>query len=325
MNGLVYIVSPITVVTGGTELLHQLCFYINKLGGNAKIVYPESYENSQVYKVFSERYNNPVCTSIDDKSENCLVVPETRIEMLSTYKKMKKYVWWLSVDNYYGAFKRNDDFIHRIVYMLKDTKNSYQYIKCKHLVQSEYARLFLINEKNIDENQIEYLSDYLNSTYLEEAVNNVNTSRENNVVYNPKKGIDFTKKIMEFIPEVNWIPLQGYTPVEMRNLMFNSKVYIDFGNHPGKDRIPREAAMCGCCIITGLRGSAGNTIDVPIPREFKFSDNIENIDLIRQKILSCIYNYDDEAVKFTEYRGRIMGEEKCFVEDIKKVFAYYIS
>ena len=29
------------------------------------------------------------------------------------------------------------------------------------------------------------------------------------------------------------------------------KLYIDFGGFPGKDRLPREAVMHDCCIITG--------------------------------------------------------------------------
>jgi len=43
------------------------------------------------------------------------------------------------------------------------------------------------------------------------------------------------------------------------------KLYVDFGKHPGKDRMPREAAVHGCCIITGRRGAAGNPFDIPIP------------------------------------------------------------
>ena len=324
MKGTIYIVSPISVVTGGTELLQQLCYYINKLGGCAKIVYPEDYKNSKVYEVFMERYHNPISTEIVDKEDNCLVVPETRIEILSEYKQIRKYVWWLSVDNYYGAFKRKDDFSHRFVYKIKDWRNSKEYTKCNHLVQSEYARLFLINDKKIDDYRISYLSDYLNSTYLEEAINNTNTVRKNNVLYNPKKGYEFTKKIMESLPDVNWVPLQGYTPVEMRELMQISKVYIDFGNHPGKDRIPREAAICGCCIITGIRGSAGNEIDVPISSEFKFADNPSNISLINKKILACIDNYNEEVAKFANYKKKILLEEQSFVEDIKRVFADYI-
>ena len=34
--------------------------------------------------------------------------------------------------------------------------------------------------------------------------------------------------------------LIGMTTEEMRSCMSKSKVYIDFGNHPGKDRIPRR-------------------------------------------------------------------------------------
>jgi len=39
------------------------------------------------------------------------------------------------------------------------------------------------------------------------------------------------------------------------------QVYIDFGHHPGQDRLPREAVQCGCVVITGKRGS-GNQINI---------------------------------------------------------------
>lgn len=55
--------------------------------------------------------------------------------------------------------------------------------------------------------------------------------------------------------------------------MSKSKVYIDFGNHPGKDRIPREAAISGCIVITGKRGAAAFAEDVCIPETYKFDES----------------------------------------------------
>ena len=103
-----------------------------------------------------------------------------------------------------------------------------------------------------------------------------------------------------------------------------SKVYIDFGNHPGKDRIPREAAISGCCIITGKRGSAKYKDDVYIEDEFKFNDSEENIDSIISKINYLIENYENETKKFDLYRDRISKEEIVFEKDIDKIFTKII-
>ncbi|MGC8677909.1 MAG: hypothetical protein ACP5UF_06830 [Hydrogenobaculum sp.] len=78
-----------------------------------------------------------------------------------------------------------------------------------------------------------------------------------------------------------------------------AKVYIDFGNHPGKDRIPREAAILGCCVITGKRGSATFFEDVPIPEEYKFEERYQD------------FNY---------YRQVIRNEPTKFLENLKKIF-----
>ncbi len=316
----IYIVSPTSVATGGTELLQQLCFCINSIGRNSYIFYSGDYNGSPVKQRFEDIYNNPHVNEIEDEADNILVLPETRVGFLRNYKKIQKYIWWLSVDNYYGSMRRKNDLAHTFVYRIKDTINNLYFNKCNHLVQSEYARLYLVNEKGIDDKKIERLSDYLNKTYLLYACQEEVEERNNTILYNPQKGIEFTKKLMEFIPNVTWIALQGYTHDEMIALMRSSKVYIDFGNHPGKDRIPREAAICGCCVITGKRGAAGNSIDVPIDEEFKFKDSFESIQMIKNKIISCMKNYDAEINKFDSYREIILSEEKMFVEDVNKIF-----
>ncbi len=38
--------------------------------------------------------------------------------------------------------------------------------------------------------------------------------------------------------------------------MRKAKLYIDFGYHPGKERMPREACLLDCCLIIGKDGSA---------------------------------------------------------------------
>ena len=107
---------------------------------------------------------------------------------------------------------------------------------------------------------------------------------------------------------------------EMKNTMLTSKVYIDFGNHPGKDRIPREAALCGCCVITGMRGSAANKVDVLIPNKYKIKDDDSNLKQIEKVIRECVSNYNNHMHDFDAYREKILGEEDEFLNDINNIF-----
>ena len=119
-----------------------------------------------------------------------------------------------------------------------------------HLVQSEYARNHC-KYLGISGDKIKYLGDYLRDEFIENALKTCEIEKQNMVAYNPKKGMEFTKKLISLAPDIEWIPLQGLTPDEMSLLLRSVKVYIDFGEHPGMDRIPREAAISGCCVITG--------------------------------------------------------------------------
>ena len=108
------------------------------------------------------------------------------------------------------------------------------------------------------------------------------------------------------------------TAKEVSELMNKSKVYIDFGNHPGKDRIPREAAICGCCVITGLRGSANNDIDIPIPSSYKFSekDPVEIINMIK----SILDDYSSKRSDYEKYIEKILDEESVFEKEVTDIF-----
>ncbi|HPP30074.1 MAG TPA: hypothetical protein PLE69_04005, partial [bacterium] len=83
---------------------------------------------------------------------------------------------------------------------------------------------------------------------------------------------------------------------------------------------PREAAIMGCCVITGKRGSAAYFEDVPIPEKYKFEDKKENIPKIIERIRDCLENYNERYKDFDNYREIIRKEPEKFVEDMKKIF-----
>ncbi|MFV9510454.1 hypothetical protein [Tepidibacillus sp. LV47] len=344
-DSIVYIACPAQSITGGPELLHQLCDKLIKLGIDARMYY---YPNNVVNPKPQDysRYNTPIATNISDNSKNILIVPEVYTELHKKYKNIQKVIWWLSVDNFYKKqYFKSWKFlfiriINKIAHTFKfpiiiDMRNfelSTNYINkfrfkdyifgnnIIHFVQSEYAKQHLLQHK-IKPDQIYYLSDYINKDFIISQNNNHNDKREDIVLYNPKKGYSFTEKLMKIAPDLKWVPLVNLSRSEVINYLQKSKVYIDFGNHPGKDRFPREAAICGCCVITGKRGSANYYEDVPIPEKYKFADTEENLYKIIDCIRDCLDNYDQRKKDFEEYRQFIINEEEKFKQDVQKIFS----
>jgi hypothetical protein len=250
------------------------------------------------------------------------VSPENNPEKLKSFRNIQKCIWWMSVDNYL--------FYHDFFFILKNfglrlflsqvRKKLFHFRKLKmddsmtHFYQSEYAKDFL-GKKRITEKY--RLSDYLNNEYF-----NVDLSlvRNDVVLYNPRKGFEFTQRLIDSAPEISWRPLQNMTTEQVKEALLSSKVYIDFGNHPGKDRFPREAAACGCCVITGMRGSAKFFEDVPICNEFKFDEKKASLNDIISQIKLCLSDYEKQKRKFDEYRKFIKNERDVFINDVKSIF-----
>lgn len=327
----IIVFCPANYSSGGPELLHQLCFQLQKLGYNSFMYYygyNATEHNTPIHKNY-EHYSNPYLTTYKDNKDNICVVPEGYTQAFFHIHQGIKVLWWLSVDNFVGDFKKIKSntkccseginikyrwkvFRHKI-YDVRESDINY------HLVQSEYAKDYC-NALGIPKQKVLFLSDYLNDSYINRAQKNKDVQKEDYVLYNPKKGIEFTRKLIKSADFLSWKPIINMTYDEVIELMQKSKVYIDFGNHPGKDRLPREAAINGCCVITGTRGSAAYQKDVPIPTNYKIEGTDKNIPQIINLISDICKNYTKHARNFNEYRKFILGERKQFEKDTKYVF-----
>jgi hypothetical protein len=320
-SSIIYVACPANFATGGPEVLHQLVHQLKILNFNAFMYYYNwSNDDDPVHPMYKE-YQNPYTRNILDVDNNILIVPEIYTKFLNEYSNIQKVIWWLSVDNYYKKFKSKNAFkriLKKILYRFgmydfrfENKDNIF------HFVQSEYA-LQHLKEKNIS--NIFYLSDYLNEQFINKQLQNANINRENIVVYNPSKGMDFTKKIIDQASHIRFIPLRNMTREQVAMLLSSAKVYIDFGNHPGKDRIPREASISGCCILTNKRGSAKYHKDVPIPAWAKYEETTGNILHIINKIEEIFDNYETLINEYSEHRKMIENERSQFIQDIKSIF-----
>ena len=84
--------------------------------------------------------------------------------------------------------------------------------------------------------------------------------------------------------------------------------------------MPREAAACGRCVITGLLGSAANDVDVPIPRRFKLDVNeshfFERFKSVASEILE---NFAEVSTEFDPYRREIFEDPAQQEKDFLKI------
>lgn len=345
----IYIACPANFATGGPELLHQLGAEIKKLGFNVFMYYlsfdPTKF-NTPVHDNYI-KYELEYTLNIEDNVSNLLIIPETAFELIKRFGEIRTVIWWLSVDNAYVVF----DFVNRVynrssllnrvfckivkilskipimsyVYklypiykvnqLIKLSKNSQRF---SFWAQSFYAMDFLAKH---EVSNVQYVSDYLRSEFIDSA-KQVDISQKINIVaYNPAKGFHFTQQIIKNAAgSINFVPIINMSALEVKNLLAAAKVYIDFGTHPGKDRIPREAAILGCCVITNLNGSAKFHEDVPIPIMCKFYESLYQIPYIIRKINYIFDNYEACRNDFNDYKLFILDEEQLFKNKIRKIF-----
>ncbi len=309
----VIISCPGGYVTGGTELLHQLGYKLNLFGFDARIRYYGSADGKPVMHPYFQKYNVPVIDSVIDSPDNILIHPEMMalsvLEIKERFPLSKHVLWWLSVDN----AQMTDEA----------EKNLSDDDSIIHLVQSYYAMDYAQKKLHVPDERLYYLSDYISYNYL-----NIDTDKErdNTVLFNPRKGFERTAALIgssDFL-RIKWRELAGIAPDKVPDVLCASKVYIDFGNHPGKDRFPREAAACGCAVITGKRGSAAFEKDVPIPERFKIDDDSDN-GIILGQIYELMDDYSSLSGLFSDYRKMISEEFHTFEADTLRVFSKLCS
>ncbi len=314
----IYILAPANHTSGGPELSHQLCCAINRLTSvKASMCYvdvsapfdkalaidapaPSPYEKYETTHVSNK---DLLCSD-----EAVVIFPEGLTLSMPYVGNAKKVLWWMSVDNYIKSTKESN-----LPYIRENV--------CLHLFQSYYSMDYV--NKKLDNPNGMYLSDYINDEhgkFIYPA-----QFRENIALYNPAKGYEDLKPLIDKASWLKWIPLVNLDVEHMILLMEAGKIYVDFGNHPGKDRIPREAAANGCCVITNKKGAAAYDEDVPIPSEYKFDspkDQLEEIDVLLHNICD---NFAEHQEKFKSYREFIASEKKRFEEDAISLIRYLDS
>jgi len=316
----ILVVCPADVVTGGPEALHQLTAHMNSLGLPAYMCYLPFSEPTKAPMPYA-RYQTQ-SAMYEDVPGNLIIFPEVNPMLALKVKHAKAAIWWLSLENF---LERRDIWsLHdRVRYFKRvlqgrrpwDGANSLKSLL--HFSQTEHATQYL---KSCGIDPIP-LIDSINEDFLTDKYLDKIDHKKNIILYNPTKGWRITKQLIARYPHWQFLPLLGFSRDQLSEKLYNSKLYIDFGHHPGRDRMPREAAMHGCCLITGKLGSARNSIDLPIPLKYKFDSNDPNFaEAFGQLANDVMENFPKYYSDFIEYRRWLQDEPRIFKQQIADYF-----
>ena len=222
--------------------------------------------------------------------------------------------WW----------NNNENFFYDIKNALLGKEYSFRQESTNHihLCASYYAYDYVSRRsKNPVVKCIEPISKLFLDIYSQEKKNISKQNRKDVILYNPiRKYNHILDKISSIAPELKFEPLRGLTQQQLIEKYKTSKLYIDFGAFPGAERIPKEAVLFGCAIITGKRGASGFHGDVPIPEKYKFGNPEKQIKEIVEKIRFVLNNYENVYSDFDEYRNTVLNLEENFIKSLKEVF-----
>lgn len=318
----IIIFCPPKKVTGGPEALHQLADRLDKIGvKNVFMHYLPKRKNAKAtnYSVYKTRE----IASIEDHPDTILIIPESMTFLIKKYPLSQKVIWWLSVDFYKILMDyriRKQSFFTKLFYQQKDKEYHFEALPNVFQWAQSYRSSVYLKNHGIPESQIDYVCDYINPSFTEsESVIKKDLS-DRKVLYNPKKGKEEISLLIKNSPELNWVPIQNMNAEQIKDLMSQSLLYVDFGENPGRDKMLRESVSQDCCIISGKNGSSAYYEDLMIPDEYKFNFSPEKIPAILNKIHCIFDNYSQHIVNFKTYKEVVLNEEAVFENKLREIF-----
>ena len=326
----IFILCPAGVQTGGPEALHQLCDALNETtnvpaymlylnsSGHGSISWAARAKTPPPYRHYSANAvsYDPFLMEEGNNQSHLLIWPECWTDEMigylndtttttSMHNHIPCAIWWLSVDNNTRRFKAWDrkDIIH--------------------LHQSEYAKQHLLKHGVMAEHVVEMTEYISNPPPPSSSSSNTEQQQQDrsiDVIFNPLKGVHYTDEIRKrSTSRINFQPIGGgpqgrirISPNEVRQLLHKAKIYMDFGPHPGMDRLPREAALAGCLVVTNMEGAAFYEQDVPLPAKYK----VRKFDpaAINKLLKDLLDNAEERNKDLDEYRSWIRGQKERMKE-----------
>jgi hypothetical protein len=296
---LIVAVCPAGVITGGPEAQHQLVDMANDLvPGSAYICYhpfDQTHDVPEAYRV----YDTPTMRRDEIPAHALVVMPEIWALKIETFTQRCAF-WWLSVDNFWDFGTESDD-----------VKTDAMRKAAVQLAQSDYARRYVEKKFGLESLM---LTDYINTSFRDTA----EVAKLPRVAVNPAKGKHLIDVFAEWYPDIELIELAAMSRDEVAAELAASSIYIDFGHHPGRDRMPREAALSGVVVITTNTGAAANHVDMPINRWYK----VTTMEEVGERVHEVLHDLPRHVAAQAHYREVVQGQRAVFRREVQQLLDF---
>lgn len=319
----VYILCAGGVRNDAAELCHRLCSRLVRLGVNALLVYisvSDNFNPDEPVQPAYKYFRVPYTYDVEDDSKNVVIVPETMTSFLYSFKNIRRVIWWLSVDNFFRdtALKTVAQF-DKILTAPMPKFFCFQKFDAdiEHWTQSEYAKQFL-KVNLVPDEKIYPIGDYVSPTLVKLHDSVDFSKKKDTVVFNAASDAKFISKLASLAPKANWLAIQDSQAEDAPKLLAEAKIYVDFSDHVSKDMMPRRAAILGCVVITGKRGSASNNVDINIPAEFKFGETEDDMPKIAEKVTEILEDFQGAYDRQKDFLDKIFNEQEIFNRNVAR-------
>lgn len=319
----IIIICPSNVRTGGPEALHQLSdsligFGIQTLmwymvdsdqqmlekfkGDKSKAFSVSIGKRTQEHADYDKyRVNTAEELIVDDKT--IIVLPEAYLEWANYFPGRVIVIWWLSFDNSLRS--------------LVNSKLNFNALRQNHFIhayQSDYAK-GILNALGLP--NLYKLTDFTPVPFEKHITKNkIALNAGGKVIFNTEI---ISKNITDALGiEVNLI--KGLTRGEVYKLLCDSYCYIDLGNFPGKDRMPREAVLFDCIpIVLDVAGAK----EYLLPEILKI--NLSEIDTLSSTVKTVVSNHEAYLEMIQPFISSVLVEESDFKIEVLKLIHHFNS
>jgi hypothetical protein len=318
-------------LNGGCEALHQLGYQIARHGGTAHMAYYAPFSRLELdgdilrchagaspIPGYFARYQPQVLREARLGPDTLVVLPEVLSALAAIPDpRYQRALWWLSVDN---AIPENPALLD-----VPYRRRFFADPGLVHLHQSDYARALLHANSAA---RYHALSDYTDPDFIRRGLidseNPPISERSNTICFFPNKGAELAARFIEgrgaLRHPVEFLPIRGMTKARVRDALFDARIYIDFGNHPGKDRVPREAAIAGAVVLLHAAGAARCFPDHPLPAEYLFTEDDVATGRLHETVNAICDEPEAHAGAQRMYRDSILHEHERFDLEVRSFF-----
>jgi len=336
----IIICSPGDVlISGGVNSLHNLCKALVENGYNASMYYlnpKQEVINSEYYLSYNVTRSNV----INDDSETLLIVPETLVPYLFYYKNAGKMVYWLGLSLFMKTPTWKSPFHIKLFRKLIKCRSYFGYstgsIEEYKRKLNEYAKshLPIWNGDVLHACNSDFVAGYCRNKGIEAFVlhnpvrdefyddTTLLAKREKIILLGPKTSRSLINKLKKTCHGFSIVKIKKMPSQKVFELMSKAMIFVEIGNFSGRDRMPREAALRGCIVITNTRGSASNQTDYNFNKSYKIEES--DITSIVRKVSECINDYESHFANQLSFREQLINERNQFYLNTDKVFSTFV-